>query len=247
MEKKELYNFDAVTDNLKGFKWIINSNNVKLVALMPYGDDGKVKLLSDGLLVKRTKLGHGFNSSRKWLKESMPGCDYYYDIKDVPETADLRQELAGNRVVVELDENGIGQIDAIEYNPKNDINNSNITDAQRIITIYEYNPEYESPNFGEICELVNTSEYINDTPIWKIVPKILQNESNIDYALRARRKGVRTVIKIDDKEIPTLMEQLKDENKLENLKEFTTIPGMGDDFIVESNSLVINNEINKTI
>ena len=50
MEKKELYNFDAVTDKLKGFKWIINSNNVKLVALMPYGDDGKVRLLSDGLL-----------------------------------------------------------------------------------------------------------------------------------------------------------------------------------------------------
>ena len=247
MEKKELYNFDAVTDKLKGFKWIINSNNVKLVALMPYGDDGKVRLLSDGLLVKRTKLGHGFNSSRKWLKESMPGCDYYYDIKNVPETYNLRNELAGNRVVVELDENGIGLIDVVEYNPKDITENSSINEAQKIITFYEYDPAIETPHFGVICELNNTNEDLNGAPIWQVVPKILQNESNTDYAERAMKKGVRTVVQLNDNEIPSIIKELEKEGKLDNLKEFTTIPGMENDFIVESNSLAINNEINKSI
>ena len=164
-----------------------------------------------------------------------------------PKSYNLRNELAGNRVVVELDENGIGLIDVVEYNPKDITENSSINEAQKIITFYEYDPAIETPHFGVICELNNTNEDLNGAPIWQVVPKILQNESNTDYAERAMKKGVRTVVQLNDNEIPSIIKELEKEGKLDNLKEFTTIPGMENDFIVESNSLAINNEINKSI
>ncbi len=251
MKNKELYEFDAVNEKLKGIsKWIVNSKNVKLVALFPIGD-GKIRLLTDHIMVKKTNLGYGFNRSRKFLQDEMPGCDYYYEIAVKPETIDLRKSLVNNRISVNINEEGIGTIvgkidkDAFEYN-KDDIAASPIKDEiSKIVTFYEYNPIYESPTFGTTYELINTKDSINGSPIWKKVPKILQNQSGIDYAERALRKGVRTVILIDDNEMPRVIEMLEKEGKMDNLKEFITIPGMEEDYIVESNSLALRNEISK--
>ena len=246
MGKKVLYNLDAVNKILEK-----QSKYVKPVVVWPIGDD-KIRLLTDGIIVKRSRFNSSFERSRSFVQNLMIGCDYYYQIENVPETLYLREKLLNDRIAIDIDEKGIGTIigpvndDVLEYNPDEVVPVIN-DQAQKIVDLYEYNPMYEVPSFGTIYELINTNETINGTPIWRKEPKILQNESNIDYAIRALNKGVRTVVQLEESEIPSVVEELKKEGKLENLKEFVTIPGMKDNFIVESTPLRISKEVTKNL
>ena len=251
MEEKILYDFDAVTENLTGLNFIRQSGNVKLVIVWPMGD-GKIRLLKEGLLNRHGQLKNGFNRNREFVKSLMPGCDYYYEITPTKDNLDLRKKLINNRTAFTVDEDGVGYIkgrveeDALEYNPE-DINNSSKTNAERITYFFEYDPLIENPSFGEIYELVKVDEDANHNPIWKMEPKILQNEHDLSYAERALEKGVRTVVKIADKDYDKVLQELIKEGLEFRLKEFSTVPGMDNDYVIERNTKQINNEIGKSL
>lgn len=258
MERIELYNLDAVIKNLKGFNYIKQSANIELVALWPVGED-KVRLIDKSLITKVTPIEHGFNRSREFVRSARPnsGCDYYYRIANKPETLELRKKLVNNRTIINVSKDELGYIgtivekvedDVLEYYP-NDISKpsqSNVS-MQKIKTFYEYNPLYETPSFGDICELVKVDTDANGVPIWKKVPKLIQNEHDSEYADRALNKGVRTVVEIPNKELEKVTKLLTAEGKASGLKEFTTIPSLGDNLFIESDALVINNTINKSL
>ena len=108
--------------------------------------------------------------------------------------------------------------------------------AYKISTFYEYNPLLETPSFGEVCELILVSNDANGTPIWRKMPKIIQNEHSAHYASRAFDKGIRTVVELpaDSKKI---IDELTKEGKLDGLKEFRVLEEFGKDFLVEVPSL----------
>ncbi len=258
MERIELYDLDAVIKNLKGINYIKQSANIELVALWPVGDD-KIRLIDKSLITKVTPIEHGFNRSREFVRSVRPnsGCDYYYKIANKPETLELRKKLVNNRTIINVEKDELGYIgtivdkvedDVLEYYPK-DIAKpepSNVS-IQKIKTFYEYNPLYETPSFGDICELVRVDTDANGIPIWKKVPKLIQNEHDSEYADRALDKGVRTVVEIPDKKLDEITKLLISEGKESGLKEFSTIPSLGDNLFIESDALVINNTISKSL
>ena len=253
MEKVILYDLDAVDAKLKGFRnFINNSSGLELVAVWPIGD-GKIRLLTKGLIAEHTQLKHGFNRSREFIKSLMPECDYYYQIKPTKDNLELRKTLVNNRISINIDENGVGYIegkvndDTLVYNISDIEPKKSQIPAEKISYFYEYDPLYENPSFGENYELIKVDEDANHTPIWKKMPKIIQNEHSTSYAERALEKGVRTVVEISDEEYDEVLREIMRHGEQSKLKEFSTVPGMDDDFIIERSALQINNEIGKSL
>ena len=344
----ELYSNEAINSYLKGIDYIKNSHFIISKGLFPIGD-GKVRIIngsafsnslsSNGYNIEGYK--NGFNKTRQALRSLMPGADFYYEIKDDPNSAKMRKDLALDKTIVSVDENGVGVIKSKKYffiknipsnlrsalkgieldneawivddngnisisyeNPSNDkaikgilltaldikqivdkglseeiltddnfacfrqegINISKITleDAldetvvynpkdnidvktsdlpkEKIITFYEYNPLEETDSFGDIYELINVGADANGEIIWKMEPKIIQNESNISYARRAIENNVRTVMLIPDKDIDETILEIARHGELAHVKEFVMAPGLGKSYLIERKAYQKDNQ-----
>ena len=99
---------------------------------------------------------------------------------------------------------------------------------------YEYDPMYETPPFGDICELVLIGSTKDGLPVWKEYPKIVQNESKAHYADNAMNKGVRTMVSIPRDKIANLINELVKEGKEDGLKEFVSSNENGEELLIET-------------
>lgn len=99
---------------------------------------------------------------------------------------------------------------------------------------YEYDPMYEIPAFGDICELVLIGTTKDGLPVWKEYPKIIQNESKAHYADNAMNKGVRTMVSIPRDKIANLISESVKEGKEDGLKEFITSYENGEELLIET-------------
>lgn len=326
--EKLLYPIDEVVSRLKGGDFIKNSKFLKVVALMPASVDGKARLVNvSSILVK----GQSFSSRVDELRSLMPGGDIYYEIDDVEETKDIREDLDLSKTVVSLDNNGLCTIShkdyyvmypiegisdeldkrirdlnltlsanvwviddggsiSFEYNkPSSTISHlsragyllkasdiQKIYDAglnelllsddnfevfsqhgeqirkvpfddkvmkkypgkvsvkpaktsSKIQTYYEFDPmEEKAPTFGELVEIEPVSTLGGET-VWKITPKIVQNESGYEFAERAAEKGIRVAVTMPDE----VRDELEQEGKGAHIKEFINAPGMGNRYFIE--------------
>lgn len=99
---------------------------------------------------------------------------------------------------------------------------------------YEYDPMYEVPDFGGVCELVMVGTTKDGLPVWKEYPKIIQNESKAHYADNVMNKGVRTMVSIPRDKIASLINELVKEGKEDGLKEFISSNETGEELLIET-------------
>lgn len=338
MEKnfKELYELDDVVDYLKGGNFIKNSNYFRVIGLTPSKVEKRLEFAKpDSIMLK----GESFNKRRETIKDMALGCDFYYEVDIVPETAGMRRDLALSRTLVTEnnglvdieekryfvlyplnnltkeeqkrikslkiklqskvwvleDENGVrlsfdepnesasllarqgylitaANVKKIEesgladlllsddnfeclmqdknglrktsyseamsatvlYHPNDKVaKKSSTVSSERIVSFYEYDPIIERPTFGESYELMMVGLDANGAPIWRKYPKIIQNQNSIEYRNRAIKKGVRTVVMIDQDNNENVLDMLASAGKLDQVKEFSVFEEMGDDFLIE--------------
>ncbi len=262
MERVVLYDLDDVIKNMKGLKFTKNSNNLELVALWPI-DNERVRILDNSLLTEYAGLANGFNRSRNFIrklgKELAPNsyCDYYYQIKNVPETAPLREKLADSQLIVNAEKDEVGYIGYVEGKVKDgtkeyfphDIQTPKETSipTHDIHIFYEYDPKYEKPSYGNIFELIKVADDANGTPIWKREDKIIQNESSEEYAERALNKGVRTMVDVPSDKYEEVKREVSRVGRQKYLREFVTLPEMGNDYYLENNTLKLQGNIDKQL
>ena len=240
MKRVELYNLEDVKFTVRLSKYI------KTVALLPAAD-GNYKLIKDSILTNFLRgQNYQINKTREYIRELMPGCDIYYEIDNVPETKKIRSELASKRIVVNLDENNIGDIeDTNLYYPDDNIEVSpyDKEKIEQIETFYEFDILDEMPPFGELCELEKTKEFVDGKQVWKVSPKIIQNRYKFDYALDAYEKGIRTVVRLPKGEKGNeIIESLSLLGKLDKVKEFVVNKNINNNlYVVEKEKVKENN------
>jgi hypothetical protein len=122
--------------------------------------------------------------------------------------------------------------------------------ADKIETFYEYDPfEETKPAFGDTYELTRVGTNDNGEVIWRKNSKIIQNESDIDYAIRAFENGSRTVVRIPDgKKGEEIINALTLEDKIGQVKEYTVYRDLSSDYLVErqmDKKLVGNSELRR--
>ncbi len=120
MKRVELYSIEEINKYLTGLQYIRLSHLISPKGIFPIGD-GKVRVENAAFFDKESyKIGipgfkEGFQKTRKRLREFMPGCDLYFEISDVPETAQMRHDLSQGKVTIEVDEKGQGIITEKKY------------------------------------------------------------------------------------------------------------------------------------
>lgn len=115
MKRIELYSLEEINNYLSGLKYIQYSHLISAKGLFPIGDD-KVRVENASFFSKSSPgFKEGYQRTRRLLREYMTGCDLYFEIKDVPETAEMRRDLSQGKVVVEVDDNGVGTIAEKKY------------------------------------------------------------------------------------------------------------------------------------
>ena len=332
--QKELYDLDDVSSQLKGTNYIKISKHLNLVAVVPTGINNTVAVVRNSLLT----IGNGFSRRRVELQKMMPGCDIYYEISPVPETAKLRRTLALSKVSVDANDKGIGNIldkkyfilsleelskdevkklrdlkidlshnmaifeengnyhikyvpekhvnvarertgkaisaldlkkinDAglgylidsgaleifvqngvtfqkttlealdttVEYMPKDDVTVSPYRkEADEIVAFYVYDAIFdERPGLGNAYELEKRTVSEEGELLWTMSPKIIQNDNNIQYAIRAMEKGILTAERLP-KDSSKIIAKLTEEGKLDKIKEFRVKKINGKTYLVES-------------
>ncbi len=200
----------------------------------------------------------GDNTTLSYSQEGLinPAKAYILNSKNIIDiyNAGLEDKILkdGNYGIFKQFKNSFKEISIDEYEEdtliyySDDIKKNSKTNlpAKRIHYFYEYNPLLESPSFGEVCELIYITQDEEGIPVWKKMPKIMQNEHDSEYLNKTLEKGIRTVVEVKDEDLDKVTRELKASNKLNRLKEFNSIPGM-EDYLVEQEVLEKNNIIKR--